>query len=382
MSLGDEMLFLKKEYRDLIKKINEVNGYKELKKVLDELNTSELSEEKINELKDVLLKKYKSINSDTFPYIIEYFYSKNTKLEFSIACTLLKELYSKLEFLTNLENIRISEERFFEILPVICDIVMGSATGIADCMYMILLNYSVYYDKIEDKYKTIIKNSLYKICMALDYLEKTGEKPAKEMLTSLEIMVDVAKLYNDPKVLKFVEKTLEIDNIEINLFAVCTLIYNNVPVIDAYIEELARETRTCKRFYRILRGMGKLYRFPEEYLTQEHLAMGDMVHWLMHPAEIGDLPDKIEFVQTFEKNDEVFYIFKFKSNKGNFKDKGWMLGISGGYKKDVEPTIDSSGFTFSDFDKFDEKKVIELSDKIINKINEAWKKKAEEIKGS
>lgn len=376
------MLFLKKEYKELIKKINEVKGYAELKKVLDELNTQEFLEDKINELKDMLLKKYRSINSDTFPYIIEYFYSKDTKLEFSIACALLKELHSKIEFLTNLENIRISEENFFELLPVICEIIMASTTGIADCMYMILLNYTNYYDKIEDKYKTTIKNSLYKIGMALDYLEKTGEKPEKEMLTSLEIMVDVAKLYNDPKVLKFVERALEIDNIEINLFAVCTLIYNNIPVIDAYVEELAREARTCKRFYRILRGMNKLYRFPDEYLTQEHLAKGDLVHWLMHPAEIGDLPDKIEFVQTFEKNDEIFYVFKFTSNKEKFKDKGWMLGISGGYKKNVEPTIDNSGFTFSDFDKFDEKNILELSEKIITKISEAWKKKAEEIKGS
>lgn len=372
------MLFLSKEYRKLIKDINNTNKYEELTLVLDKLNTSSFSKDKMDELKEVLFKKYRSINSDIFPYIIEYYYSKNTKLEFSIACFLLENLCNKVEFITNLENIQISEEKFLDFLPVICEVVMQNTSGIADCMYMILLNNSKYYEKIDKKYKDIITRSLYKIGMALDYIEKTKIIPQKEILVNIEIMVDVARLYNDHRVLKFVEKTLDLDNIEVNLFSVCTLIYNNIPISDAYIEELAREDRTCKRFYKILREMNKLFRFPEEYLTQENLARADMVYWLMHPAEIGDVPDKIEFVQTFEKNDEVFYVFKFKSNKESFKDKGWMIGISGGYKKDIDPTIDNSGFTFSDFEIFDEQKIIEESERIIDKINEAWKKRTEE----
>lgn len=372
------MLFLNKEYRKLIKDINNTNKYEELVKVLDKFNTSSLSSEKIDELKDILLKKYKSINSDIFPYIIEYFYSKDTKLEFSIACLLLEKLCNKIEFLTNLENIQISEDRFFEFLPTLCEVVMQNVSGIADCMYMILLNNSKYYEKIDKKYKDTIIKSLYKIGMALDYIEKTKIKPTKEILVNIEIMVDVARLYNDPRVLKFVERTLDLDNIEVNLFAVCTLIYNNIPIADGYLEELAKEDRTCKRFYKILREINKLFRFPEEYLTQERLARADMVYWLMHPAEIGDVPDIIEFVQTFEKNSEVFFVFKFKSNKEAFKDKDWMIGISGGFKKDIEPTIDNSGFTFSDFEVFDEEKILEEAYRIIDKINEAWKKRANE----
>lgn len=372
------MLFLNKEYRKLIKDINNTNKYEELVKVLDKFNTSSLSSEKIDELKDILLKKYKSINSDVFPYIIEYFYSKDTKLEFSIACLLLEKLCNKIEFLTNIENIQISEDRFFEFLPTLCEVVMQNVSGIADCMYMILLNNSKYYEKIDKKYKDTIIKSLYKIGMALDYIEKTKIKPTKEILVNIEIMVDLARLYNDPRVLKFVERTLDLDNIEVNLFAVCTLIYNNIPIADGYIEELAKEDRTCKRFYKILREINKLFRYPEEYLTQERLARADMVYWLMHPAEIGDVPDSIEFVQTFEKNNEVFYVFKFKSNKEVFKDKDWMIGISGGFKKDIEPTIDNSGFTFSDFEVFDEEKILEEAYRIIDKINEAWKKRANE----
>ncbi len=372
------MLFLNKEYRKLIKDINNTNKYEELVKVLDKFNISSLSSEKIDELKDILLKKYKSINSDIFPYIIEYFYSKDTKLEFSIACLLLEKLCNKIEFLTNIENIQISEDRFFEFLPTLCEVVMQNVSGIADCMYMILLNNSKYYEKIDKKYKDTIIKSLYKIGMALDYIEKTKIKPTKEILVNIEIMVDLARLYNDPRVLKFVERTLDLDNIEVNLFAVCTLIYNNIPIADGYIEELAKEDRTCKRFYKILREINKLFRYPEEYLTQERLARADMVYWLMHPAEIGDVPDSIEFVQTFEKNNEVFYVFKFKSNKEVFKDKDWMIGISGGFKKDIEPTIDNSGFTFSDFEVFDEEKILEEAYRIIDKINEAWKKRANE----
>ncbi len=358
----------------MIKNINEANNYQELSKTLDKLNTNDMADEKITELSEILLKKYKSINSDIFPYIIEYYYSKSTLKEFKIAIYLLHKLYNRIEFVTDLENIILDEEKFLELVPILSDIVMDNFHGISDCMYLVLLNHDKYYEKIEDKYKGIIKNSLYKIGIMLDYLAETKTKPTNDMLKSLEIMVDVARMYNDSKILKYVERSLDIDDIEINLFSVCTLIYNNVQVPDAYINELAKENRTCKRFYKILRNMNRLYRFPEEYLTKEHLAMSDMVNWLMHPAELANVPDTIEFVKSFEMNDEEFFVFKFTSNIEKFKDKGQMIGISGGYKKNSEPTIDNSGYTFSDFDKFEEDKIMELSQKIIDKINKLSKK--------
>lgn len=376
------MIFLKKEYRTLIKSINESKTFAELNSIFEKLDIKNYSDDKVNELKEILLTKYKSINSDTFPYIIEYFYSKETEKEFGIACELLSKLHRKVEFLPSLENINLSEERFMQVLPIVCEIALNTATGITNCMYLIILNHTKYYDKIENKYKEMIKRSLYKIGMALNYIETKKVTPSKEILANIEVMVDVARLYNDSKVLKYVEKSLDLDNIEINLFSVCTLIYNNVPIPDSYIIELAKEGVTCRRFYKILRDINKLFRFPEEYLTQEHLAKSDMIYWLMHPAEIGDVPDEIELYNTFERDEEIFYVYKFKSNKEEFKDKGFMIGISGGYKKDVEPTIDNSGYTFSDFEIFDEEKYLEQSFKLIDKINNAWKSKAEDIKNN
>lgn len=362
------MLFFKREYKKTIKEINGINNYDDLKEILDKLNTNKFSKEKIDELKNMLYNKYKTINSDIFPLIIEYFYRKENILEFEIACFLLDKLHTKIEYLTNLENIKISEEKFFKLLPIICEIVSKSTTGIADCMYLILLNFNNCYDKIDEDYKKIIRKSLYKIHFALDYLKNNDTKPTIEMKKSLEIMVDVARLYNDRNILEFVENALDIDYIEINLFAVITLICNNVRIYDSYVEELARDYRTTKRFYKLLRSIGRLYRFPEEYYKQEHLAIGDMVQWLMHPAEIGDAPDEIELLETFERNNEIFYVFKFKSSKEEFKDKGWMIGISGGYEKDIEPTIDNSGYTFSDFEAYDGNNAKILVNNIINKI--------------
>lgn len=371
---------LKKEYKELIKKMNQAKKYEEVKEILDSFHKDMFEEGKIKEFTSIMIKKYRKISSNIYPFIIQYFYEKNSKLEFNIACELLQNHYCDIPYITNLESIPISEEKFLDFLPTLLKIIKENASGIADCMYLILLGHEESYDKITEEQKKVIMESLYKINIAMDYIEQMENEPTLDLLKSIEIMVDVAKRYCNVNILKYVERTLNLDVLEINLFAVNTLLYNNVPVLDSYIDELGQKLETCKRFHRMLSRMEKLYRFPEKYANQEHFVLSDMYCWLTHPAELGEAPSHLEIAGKFEWREETFYICKFQSSKEGMKQKGWMVGVSGGYHILEEPSFPTSGYTFSDFEELDEENAIEQCKKLISKIDQALEEKCESMK--
>ncbi len=363
------------EYHKIIKKINSTKNMQELSSYLESLEMGKADPLKREKFTQIFIQKYSKFDEEIFPYIIDYYYSQESLEEFEIACKLLKNLYLKVAFLTNLESIKINREKFKMLLPVIVQIVMDSFSGIADCMYLILLNNTAYYDEINREDRKTITRSLYKIGMELDYLQEKKMKPTQEMLMNLEIMVDLAKEFNDNKILDFVERTLDLNCNEVSLFALNTLIYNNKNVSDECIEAIAKDPVTAERFYRLLKRNNRLFRFPEAYLTLENLSLSNMVNWLRHPAELGRSPDDIQLVKVFEYEQEMFYIYKYKCDLEKFKDKGYMIGISGGYVNKDEENLEPSGYTFSNFTTFvDEKQSEEECIKIIHQIKEMWKK--------
>ena len=71
-----------------------------------------------------------------------------------------------------------------------------------------------------------------------------------------------------------------------------------------------------------------------------------MIRWISYHNRLGKKPNKIELIDTLEYNDEIFYIYKFKIS--NYNKRGYMLGVSGGYKKSVLSA--SSSLTYSEFE--------------------------------
>lgn len=81
-------------------------------------------------------------------------------------------------------------------------------------------------------------------------------------------------------------------------------------------------------------------------VTQMKIAMEEMINWLRYPSELGDTPEKIEYVDMISDDDYDYYIFKFTA-KSQTADESYMLGVSGGYKKD-SLSLSQTGEIFSD----------------------------------
>ena len=360
---------LKNEYKKLIKDINQKTKLVEIKNILKEFELKINDEKDVENFSKFITKKYKKIDFEKLPYVIEYYYSSENIDFFKIACKLLVGSYKKIPFLTNLEDIKLSKEKYLHILPEIIQIINNTANGISDCMYLIILRNEEYYNEVEEKYKRQITDSLIRIGVILEYLSYPCNILTKEIEYSLEIIVDVAKLYNNDEILRLVEKCLDLNSENVELFSLNTLIYNNIPVHDVYVDEIAKNYSTCNRLYNMLENMEKTYRFPDEYINQEQFALSEMVYWLMDKRELGKTPTSIEIVDKIKKDGYVYYIIKYKTYVKKYKEKEWLLGISGGFLESNVPTTKTNGYTFSDFEKFEEETYIADAKKLIEKID-------------
>ena len=162
----------------------------------------------------------------------------------------------------------------------------------------------------------------------------------------------------------------------IKYFAIISAARRNLPIKASDIEELASEDETRGLMYNYLKSSGKIHLFPDKYNNQGDLSKADMVNWLIYPTELARVPTKIELIKviTLEFDDvglADFYLWKFMADDEDWKENGWMVGLSGAFLKSESPTMDSHGYTFSAFTKFEEKTPDEHFEQIMG-IMEEW----------
>lgn len=122
------------------------------------------------------------------------------------------------------------------------------------------------------------------------------------------------------------------------------------------IETLAANSATRSELCRSLHRIGQLHIFPEEYSSLSLIAESDLIVWLMHPSELGTVPDEIELVSEIKRSegdpaeDYSFFVFKFRYQ--SMCNGDWMAGVAGpywnGYVDDHAPPG-----VFSMFEAFD-----------------------------
>ena len=358
--------------------INELCSVTDSKVMIEQVEKFDLSalinsNENIQELLNIIDVQYSRIDKKMFPYFLEALYAANNVDKFYLFCYLLDKTCDELEFLPNLENYPMFKEKFRVLLPTLIKVADRCYNGIGNCMYLILLkaaNNKELFDK--DSINNIIKIVSNKMNLILEYLDKNDLDEITSF--SLEILVDVAKYFNDTELLDLVHETLKLQNNTIKMFAVLTLLCNNKPVDAKMLTDLSSDLETASRFYDQLELVKKTEFFDKTYASQEYIAKSNLVNWLKYPTELGKPPNKIEFVDTIEKENIVYYIFKFTTDIEKFKNDEWLLGISGGYEKDTILTSSTTGFTFSMFEKM-ETDYITQATKILNLIEEHWKQR-------
>jgi hypothetical protein len=127
----------------------------------------------------------------------------------------------------------------------------------------------------------------------------------------------------------------------------------------AEIAGLAQRPETRRGLYEALKSLGREDLFPEQYRTIQAAAEADLVCWLLHPNELGAVPDALELMtiakREYRNKYLEYYVFRYKMNDPHWAAKdGWMVGISGPYAKHTGLYSWAPG-TFSTFDSYESK---------------------------
>ena len=117
------------------------------------------------------------------------------------------------------------------------------------------------------------------------------------------------------------------------------------------------DTRSC--LYRCLykEKKGWIDLFTDEYKNVEKIAESDLTVWLLHPNELGAVPDEIETVNIYERKEgsngtSQYFLFKFRTFEPHWASKkGWVAGVAGPYIVGEEP-LQSPACVFSRIEGF------------------------------
>jgi len=97
---------------------------------------------------------------------------------------------------------------------------------------------------------------------------------------------------------------------------------------------LARVSHVRPLLFGLLNMLGRVDLFPEEYLGVEAQAEGLLAYWLLHPYELGSVPDPMGLVERFKRDvdgvETEFLVFRYEAPESHFLAKdGWLLEVVG-----------------------------------------------------
>ncbi len=332
------------DFEALKNKINNLNCYsqKELIKFEKELVISPEDFAMI-----FLGARFDELDVNKLPYVIDILYRSKNRFNFLLCILLLDFTFTQLPFLTQLEKYPISLEKFKEIKHTLVTVYAETDGDICNCMALILVINDPkfkYLDKPE--LDILVSATTRKLDEIVDYLE-CGYDIDDEICREIEILIDLACYMNKKKINRLVSKLSKYKlNFLCKLFITKYKIANNMNITKKEIRYLLDDKDELARVASALSKVNGLKYLDSEGVKQDDIALSTMIRWISYHNRLGKKPNKIEFIDTLEYNDEIFYIYKFKIS--NYNKRGYMLGVSGGYKKSVLSA--SSSLTYSEFE--------------------------------
>lgn len=169
------------------------------------------------------------------------------------------------------------------------------------------------------------------------------------------LLLDLMGYLDDALSLQELQEALTMyEDKKMRLFASCSLIKRGVEVSSDVLESVAEDKESRIYLYDYLDEVKKKQLFPKNFMTQVAFSESDMSNWLTHPMELGRPPDDLDLLKVYKLKFKgwgkvAFYLWRFRSNHEDWKEKDWMVGLSGPYQYKKMPTTDGLGFTFSNF---------------------------------
>lgn len=357
------------KFIDICKKVNSSEP-SDIQNVINDWKLDNISQREYDKVIDNCYKYNKNIDKDKMPFVLEALYKSDLKIKTALFCIILENNYNDIPFITNLENITISLEKYKFILQTLVHVGSYSYNGISDCMNLIMINNDPEGKFLDVDSRSLLINSMEK---KFDLLLKfiSENEIDSEIDSTVEILADLAVYINNGKILNLLEKFLDLNISDLTkIFVIKALLYNNRDVLEDSLLKIASNKSVASRFFRVLESINREQYFPEKYRNQEYIACSNMINWLLYPTELGEEPDSIEFVDILEDCDIIYYIYKFTAKNGPLSDKGYMIGVSGGYDSNMVTSHDT-GSTFSNFEVISDD-YFKQAQEIINMISQHW----------
>ena len=338
------------DFLKLIEKTNNLD-VKNKNEIIDIVNSIDITEENFNNWVENIFSEdgnIDSFNMSKLPYIIDELYKSDDKLLFMLGCMLLEATCDKLEFITNLEKYPLFKAKFETLLNTLVTVYELVDNGIANCMALIILNNDPEFTYFNNELKErITKATIRKLNDIIDYIKDKGQNVNPIVFEDLEIIIDLACYLKNQEISKLIS---EIDNMISNnkadIFIIKYNIINDLNPKEDKIEKIKNNEENLITLYDVMEKLKVNNKYLND-ISQEMIAKSDMIRWLSYPTELGSKPDTIELLGSFVFNDTKCFAFSF--SKENFRIKGTLIGISGGYPMDHISSI-TCGYTFSKFE--------------------------------
>lgn len=335
-------------FESLVKLINKSKDNRELTKSVQEW-VPDIEKYDLSYWRDnIYSKKIKKIDFDKLPIALSDFYKSNDKVKTILFCMILEATIDELPYLTNLYMIRSFPEKWEILKETISTIIKKSNSPLINSIFCILLDNDPTGQYLtEEEKKNVIIGINDKLKNIYDCL--SADKMDSNISESIGVLFNASTYLNDEYTRELIEKISEFSlNDEVIVFLLKYQLVNNIDINSDNIDKILDNKALNYIFFNMLDLIGK-FDILKDKINQERIAMSKLIYWLMYPTELGGVPADIEKIDTIEIDGLIYYLFKFTDIDG-FKDKGYMLGVAGGYEKD-KLTVDDTGVVFSDFEQ-------------------------------
>lgn len=193
--------------------------------------------------------------------------------------------------------------------------------------------------------------------------------PYAEVRDLTGILLDLAGHWNSAGVIEAMKRVPAFTDPRLQMFHAFSRLSLGIPVDPAELVRIAESPRECYTLRMFTEGTEWERFLPPACFDQKQLARGHMVDWLTFGTELNREPDEIELIHVetrregklFKRGPHVdYYFYKYRVTEEFWaKEKGWMVGMAGGYQRTLRGTTMHDGGTFSQFASFEEKSIKE-----------------------
>ena len=343
----------------------------------DAVNNWQVDTDNIDSFIDELSENCNELCMEHVPLALESLYKSDEKIKTMIFCMLFEFTCMELPYVTNLESLPIYRAKLEYIYHTLVEVFSSCFNGIGDCVGLIILKCDPEMSLAQSEEKQRVISVVQKrLELIYKYVSENG-CDGDEIISALSVTLDMAAHLHNDDILLYLRKISELHiDLESELFLVKAMANNNMPVLLESIDRLVEFD--ASRLIRVLDSIGRMDLFQGSHITQEKIAYAEMRSWLSHPSECGKTLDKLELVDTLIYDEHLYYIFKYTSTAPKLLERGFMIGVAGGYDKD-RISDNETGHTFSDFEPIGDN-YKEQALNIIQLISDYWKRAAEQAR--